>query len=91
MVAPTTLKSPGKRTVNIVFLIAVFNEILIEALGNVSGINAGLDLLCRPVIGFTAELRNILALTFQLAQADGIADSGGVAVDLGRQILLGNT
>ena len=73
-------------TVNIVLLVAIVNEQLVETLCDIASFYAGLDLLFRPCVSLTAELHDIAALTFQLAQADGVADSRGVAIDLGRQV-----
>ena len=72
-----------QRPVDEVLCKAVVRIVLIEFFGNISGHDAGLDLLDRPAVGLTAELHDVAALAFQLAEADGIADGSGVAVDLG--------
>ena len=64
-----------QRSVNIVLLVAVVNKVLIEALCDVSSVNASFDLLFGPAVSLTAELHDITALAFQLTQADIIADS----------------
>ena len=77
-----------QRAVDEIVLEAVIDEVLIEFLCDIASHHAGLHLLTRPLMRLTAELDDVAALTLELSKADRIADGGGIAVDLGRQVQL---
>jgi len=41
-------------------------------------------------VRLTAELNDVAALALELAEADRVANGGGIAVDLGRKVQLDN-